>query len=219
MRSAVVACAAAGLIAMGACVAVASCGLDTSGLGAGASDASSGPRPDVTSRKDAHGGGGDATESEQQDDVGAGDVITSPDTSSDVQEEADAPSLGDVASEGPPPPTCTGCNPNECCDNGTCTKIGNTACGDPGQTCVDCTASPLGNQCIMLNMHQTCGCAGPGNQNQCPMNNACHNMQCGTSCDGMHPCNGGCCSGNNIASDTCLAACTQGMMCMGGYCQ
>jgi hypothetical protein len=216
MRRAVFACAAGGMLALAAWVGIASCGLDTAGLREAVNDASSGSRPDVTPTKDGRAGGGDATESGPQDDAAAGDVLA-PDASADGQEEEDAPSLTDVAPD--TPPTCTGCGPNQCCDDGACTQIGNTACGDPGQACVDCTTSPLGNQCIMLNAHQTCGCAGPGNQNQCPTGNACYNKQCGTSCDGQHPCNGGCCSGNDVASSTCVAACGAGMMCQGNYCQ
>jgi hypothetical protein len=216
---------AAVALALSVCAGAVSCGVDTSGLAEASHDGSTTPASDAPISNDGPGGGSDAPGSEGQVEGSAGDVSTGDaPNASDVQPgqdgpSEDAPSLPDVTSEGPPPPTCTGCAPNQCCnDKGMCAGIGNKTCGDPGLACSDCTNSPLGNQCIMLGGHQTCGCGGPANSNQCPMNNACHNMQCGTSCDGQHPCNGGCCSGNDVATSTCVAMCV-GMTCMGNYCQ
>lgn len=233
----VFACVAVGMVAMATCVALAACGLATSGLEEAArDDASSGARPDAERGKDGRsgsgsgsGGGddgaGDGMTSEPPHDSGTSDVFATDAVSSDGEGQADAPFPDDVAAEAPPPPpTCTGCAANQCCSNGACVKVSNAACGNGDQACVDCTTPPgslAGNQCIVpqgqaLNV---CGCAGPGNENQCPTGNACHNQQCGTSCDGQHPCNGGCCSGNDLASSTCLAVCANGMSCQGNYCQ
>jgi hypothetical protein len=215
--------AAVALLAPTVCVAAASCGLDTSGQEEASHDGSTKPASDAPVSKDGRGGS-DAPGSDGQVDS-TGDVSTNDaPPASDVQTgddgpSEDAPSLVDVTSEGPPP-TCTGCAANQCCnDKGMCTGVGNKTCGSMGETCVDCTNSPLGNQCVVVAGVQACGCAGPGNQNQCPMNNACHNNQCGTSCDGQHPCNGGCCSGDNLLSSTCVMACPGGMMCMMNFCQ
>jgi hypothetical protein len=98
-----------------------------------------------------------------------------------------------------------------------CAGIGDGTCGDPGQTCTSCATAPTGTKCILLGGHETCGCAGPANPDQCPMGMACHNQQCSTACDGQHPCNGGCCSGNDLATSTCIPVCLSGM-CTGNYC-
>jgi hypothetical protein len=204
--------AALALLEIVVCVGAASCGIDTSGLGETTiHDSGTRPTSDASMSKDA-GGGSDAP--------GATDTPTLPDVQQgDDGPSEDAPSLVDVASEAPPPPTCTACGNMECCNNATCAGIGNTTCGDPGQACVDCTNSPLGNQCMKLMGHQMCGCGGPPNSNQCPMNNACYNNKCGTTCDGQHPCNGGCCSGNDLATSTCVTSCGGGLMCQMNYCQ
>jgi hypothetical protein len=116
-------------------------------------------------------------------------------------------------------PTCAACAVNTCCNSGKCSPIGDHACADPGQDCVDCASAATGNKCIALAGHQVCGCAGPANKEQCPANMACHNQQCGVACDGQHPCNGGCCSGNDLATSVCVVACASGTACMGNYCQ
>ncbi|HTQ43160.1 MAG TPA: hypothetical protein VMI75_10425 [Polyangiaceae bacterium] len=224
MRTRASAFAAVALLALSVCVAAASCGLDTSGLGEAAHDGSTKPKVDAPASKDGPGPKGDAPGGEAQgdapDDVSANDAPITPDVQpGDDGPSEDAPSLEDVTDDAPPPPTCTGCMANQCCnDKGMCANAGNKSCGGGGATCVDCTNSPLGNQCVLITGVETCGCAGPGNQNQCPMNNACHNNQCGTSCDGQHPCNGGCCSGNDLATSTCVTACTGGMMCTMNFC-
>jgi hypothetical protein len=216
--------AAMALVALSVGAAAASCGLDTSGQAEATSDGSTKPTIDAPAPKDGPGGGTDAPGSEGQvdapDDMSTNDAPITPDVQpgGDGPSE-DAPSLVDVTSDGPP--TCTGCMANQCCnDKGMCANAGGgKSCGSLGEPCVDCTNSPLGSQCEVVGGVQQCGCDGPGNQNQCPMNNACYNNRCGTSCDGQHPCNGGCCSGNDIGTDTCLTACTGGMMCMMNYCQ
>jgi len=223
MRPRASAFAAVALVALSVCAAAASCGLDTSGQEAATNDGSTKPTSDARVSKDGPGGGTDSPAREGQvdapADVSTNDAPITPDVQpGDDGPSEDSPSLVDVSSDGPP--TCTGCAANQCCnDKGMCTNAGNKTCGSLGETCVDCTNSPLGNQCVVIGGVQTCGCAGPGNQNQCPMNDACHNNQCGTSCDGQHPCNGGCCSGNDLATSTCVTACTSGMMCMMNYCQ
>jgi hypothetical protein len=184
----------AALVDVLVCVA-ASCGLATSGLEETAREGGASSKGDASAAKD----GGTKRDAVLGDDAladsGKGDGRVGP----DVAQGGDSPSEdGQPAVDAPPegPPTCTGCTATQCCKDGVCTDVGNTSCADPGQACVDCTTSPRGNQCLMLNAHQTCGCSGPNSPDQCPMNNACHNQQCGTSCDGQHPCNGGCCSGN-----------------------
>jgi hypothetical protein len=107
-----------------------------------------------------------------------------------------------------------------CCNAGTCVTSGAKNCGDPGTSCVDCTGSDAGSSCELINGHSVCGCDGPGSAGQCPPGNACHDQQCGSGCDGMHPCNTGCCSGNQtVAMSTCVEACEGGLTCMAGYCQ
>jgi hypothetical protein len=107
---------------------------------------------------------------------------------------------------------------NSCCGSGTCAAITPQTCGNPGSTCVDCTSSPAGNQCEMFGGLNFCGCDGPGNQTQCPPNNACYMLQCGVACDGQHPCNGGCCSGGNMPA-ACLDNCPSGESCKMNFCQ
>lgn len=123
--------------------------------------------------------------------------------------------------------TCTGScgGPNDgtcqtsCCSAGQCAAVGAQSCGDWGAACVACSAATGGTNCELINTHYVCGCDGPGNQSQCATGNACHNMLCGAACDGQHPCNGGCCSGTDLATSTCVAACGGGMMCQQNYCQ
>ncbi|HEY6458811.1 MAG TPA: hypothetical protein VIY73_01635, partial [Polyangiaceae bacterium] len=145
---------------------------------------------------------------------GAGDVQAAQDTSA-----VDAASEGaaDVAAEAPPP-KCPPCVIGQCCSGGSCVAVGPTACGDPNQACVDCTGAATGNQCVFLNLHDVCGCDGPGSEDQCPTGNACHTQQCGAACDVQHPCSGGCCSGNDPGS-TCVATCPGEQQCTGNYCQ
>jgi hypothetical protein len=225
--------AAAGALLAAACLALAACGLGVVGLSSAAdggpggladattdvgsptgNDATSGDEPPGANdasvgTPDAVGGGDGAVDAS-----GAGDVEAAEDTS-----VVDAASEGaaDVATEAPPP-QCPPCGLGTCCSGAICVTIGATACGDPGQKCVDCTGAAAGNQCILLNLHEVCGCAGPANEDQCPTGDACHNQQCGTSCDGQHPCNGGCCSGN-LATSTCVVACPANAQCTGNYCQ
>jgi hypothetical protein len=216
--------AVVGTLEILACVAVASCGIDTSGLAA-ASDGG-GDRKHVTDATAAVDGGG------SRGGEGAADALWSDVSDAgadapvgDVQQQQDGPTLVDVVSEPPPPPTCQGCGATQCCGgNGTCTDIGNASCADPGQPCVDCTMPPgnnTGDQCIMIQgeTHYVCGCLGPGSSNQCPLGYSCHSQQCTTSCDFQHPCNGGCCSGHDFATSTCVAGCDGGTMCFMGYCQ
>jgi hypothetical protein len=106
-----------------------------------------------------------------------------------------------------------------CCSAGQCAAVGNQTCGDWGASCVDCASTNAGTNCELINANYVCGCDGPANQSQCPTGYACVNKQCSTICDGQHPCNGGCCSGNDQASSTCVAACDGGMTCQGNYCQ
>ena len=114
----------------------------------------------------------------------------------------------------------TGICQMSCCNAGTCATVGDHTCGDWGQACADCMGAAAGSSCEPVSAGTyACGCDGPGNGNQCPMNTACYNLRCTTSCDGQHPCNGGCCSGNKIASSTCVASCDAGTGCMGNMCQ
>jgi hypothetical protein len=116
---------------------------------------------------------------------------------------------------GPDDGTCQ----TSCCSAGQCAAVGNQSCGDWGAACVACSAATGGPHCELINASYVCGCDGPANQSQCPTGNACHNLQCGTACDGQHPCNGGCCSGNDLATSTCVASCGVGRACQGNYCQ
>ncbi|MGO8995704.1 MAG: hypothetical protein ACLQVI_20525, partial [Polyangiaceae bacterium] len=105
-----------------------------------------------------------------------------------------------------------------CCNDGTCAAISGTTCGNFGAACVNCSGSDAGSSCELIGLNEVCGCDGPPSDSQCPPGNACYNEQCTTACDGQHPCNGGCCSGNNLASSTCVPSCEAGT-CTGNYCQ
>jgi hypothetical protein len=193
----------------------ASCGLSETGLEEPAVDAGSGAPPDATSPP---------TDAPALTDHAAPDVASGPESGVlDAAFDVGAPDTSFDAGPTDAPvdtgPTCTACGPNMCCNAGSCTNSGDRACGDPGQACVDCASAMAGTKCITLNGHQVCGCAGPGNSDQCSPNMACHNNQCGAACDGQHPCNGGCCSGNDLANSVCIAACAQGAKCQGNYCQ
>ena len=78
--------------------------------------------------------------------------------------------------------------------------------------------SPSGSNCEFIAPNSVCGCDGPPSSAQCPTGNACLNMKCTTACDGQHPCNGGCCSGNDNATSTCLAVCPSTLKCTNNYC-
>ncbi len=106
-----------------------------------------------------------------------------------------------------------------CCNAGQCAAVGAQSCGDWGANCVACSAATGGTNCELINAHYVCGCDGPANQSQCAPGNACHNNLCGAACDGQHPCNGGCCSDDAIATATCVAACDGGTTCQQNYCQ
>jgi hypothetical protein len=193
------------------------CGLDNRGLG----DVVDGGGP---------GSGLDGTTEGAQvvPDASTGDEDAS---TGDEPPDSDGASGGDDGGDGgedgapadavtePPPATCTGCNATSCCNAGKCANVGDKTCGDPGQPCSDCSTSPNGSKCIALGGHQVCGCGGPGNPNDCPNGMACHNQQCVTACDGQHPCHGGCCSGNDLATSTCMPTCGPGTTCQGNYCQ
>jgi hypothetical protein len=98
--------------------------------------------------------------------------------------------------------------------------VGNQSCGDFGATCVNCSGMASGSNCELIAFNYVCGCDGPGSSSQCPPGDACNNQQCATACDGQHPCNGGCCSGNDIGSSTCVPSCDGGAACpAGNFCQ
>jgi hypothetical protein len=116
---------------------------------------------------------------------------------------------------GPQDGTCQG----SCCNAGTCALVGDNSCGDYGQSCTDCASGDAGTKCMLIGGNSVCGCQGPLNQDQCPTGMACYMNHCGQACDGQHPCNGGCCSGNDIHMDTCQPQCRNGQQCIGGFCQ
>ncbi len=131
---------------------------------------------------------GDSSEDKELKDSGTD--VAPQDTGLDVT-MSDSPSFVDGASEGSF--TCTGTP---------------TSCGSGG-SCMDCTLNPMGGQACIGGV--MCGCM---TEQDCPAGYSCQNQGCKTTCDGTHPCNGGCCDlsmgGGQCAPGNADTACREG---------
>jgi hypothetical protein len=114
------------------------------------------------------------------------------------------------------------CGAGYCCNSGHCSTSSNTTCGSGG-SCVDCSQSSDGPVCLSTFV---CGCM---QSSDCPLNQACKTATCGTACDPVSLCNGGCCAkgtcqpgtANNACGNVpqcldCTTSCNPGPACLGG---
>jgi hypothetical protein len=185
------------LVAAGAMLLFAACGLSTSGTGKGPTkDGSVGPGLDASgssSGSDDHDGavpdgptGADATDATSSD---------APPSDGAAGDATDA--MPDVAKEAAP------CG-------GTC---GTGCCSSAGECVSDCASDPAGSACLPT---KVCGCAS---NTECSNGQACSPQgACTLHCSATSLCKGsGCCSSTWICVDDCSSD-PAGQSCMSGLC-